>query len=412
METKGKRTMRQSQMLATLLAAAIPLLAACTKSVPSDLEGGGGSGGNGSGGNNSAAAGIVDDAPKPDKEDTTLLDSRPKAYSEALRTASLKLVRQLPTLQQIKAVAGAKDQKAAYEAEVDKMLDDPRFQERMIKWWKDVMRMGGGANGKAPSRDTAPTFAARVTAEGRPFSDLFTASSNNCPTYDATTQTFVDGDCKSGAPAEAGVLTDPGVMYQFYGSMAFRRVRWVQEIFVCTKFPAEYSSAPVHKGSADYTSPWPFASIATAPIDFQDTKSVICANCHTTINHVAPLFANFDENGTYQNKIAVMTPTAPNAVATEMSHWLQPGETTSWRLTKAAPDLPALGAAIAKDPDVGECAVARMWNFTMSKEDIVSDLATVPAAVLKPYLAEFEKNGQNLKKTLRAMLTSDDFTQF
>jgi hypothetical protein len=53
-----------------------------------------------------------------------------------------------------------------------------------------------------------------------------------------------------------------------------------------------------------------------------------------------------------------------------------------------------------------------MWNFTMSKEDIVSDLATVPAAVLKPYLAEFEGNGQNLKKTLRAMLTSDDFTHF
>ena len=72
----------------------------------------------------------------------------------------------------------------------------------------------------------------------------------------------------------------------------------------------------------------------------------------------------------------------------------------------------ALGAAIAKDPDVGECAVARMWNFTMSKEDIVSDLATVPAAVLKPYLAEFESNGQNLKKTLRAMLTSEDFTHF
>jgi hypothetical protein len=402
------RPMRQSPMLATLLLAAIPLLAACTKGAPSDLDGSGGAGGDDS----SAAAGVVDDAPPLKDKEVDFLDSIPKDYNEALRTASLKLVRQLPTLAQIKSVAGAKDQKAAYEEELDKMLEDPRFQERMIKWWKDVMRLGGGANGKAPSRETAPTFAARIVAEGRPFSELFTASSNNCPTYDNTARAFVDGDCKSGAPAEAGILTDPGVMYQFYGSMAFRRVRFVQETFVCTKFPAEYSGTPVRKGSADYISPWPFESIANAPIDFQDTKSVICANCHTTINHLAPLFGNFDENGAFQNKISVTTPLAPNAVPTEISHWLQPGETTFWRMTSPAADLPALGAAIAKDPDVGECAVARMWNFTMSKEDIISDLATVPAAVLKPYLAEFEGNGQNLKKTLRAMLTSDDFTHF
>jgi hypothetical protein len=412
METKGRRPMRpmrQSPMLATLLVAAIPLLAACTKSAPSDLEG---SGGSGNGGSPSAGAGVVDDAPPLEKDDKDFLESLPKDYSEALRTASLKLVRQLPTLAQIKAVASAKDKKAAYEAELDRMFDDPRFQERMIKWWKDVMRLGGGANGNAPSRDTAPTFAARIVAEGRPFSELFTATSNNCPTYDNTARAFVDGDCKSGAPAEAGILTNPGVMYQYYGSMAFRRVRFVQETFVCTKFPAEYSSTPIRKGAADYISPWPFESIANAPIDFQDTQSVICANCHTTINHLAPLFGNFNENGAYQNKIAVTTPLAPNAVPTEISHWLQPGETTFWRMNSPAADLPALGAAIAKDPDVGECAVARMWNFTMSKEDIVSDLAIVPAAVLKPYLAEFEGNGQNLKKTLRAMLTSDDFTTF
>jgi hypothetical protein len=411
METKGRRRMRPMHQssrftILLLLAAALPLLAACKGNGPIDVAD------NGGGGAMSEKAGVVDDAPTLDTSGIYLLDSRPKDYSEALRTASLKLVRQLPTLAQIKSVAGAADQKAAYEIEIDRMLGDPRFQERMIKWWKDVMRLGGGANGKNPSRDTAPVFAARILAEGRPFSDLFTASSNNCPTYDGAAQAFVDGTCASGAPAQAGVLTDPGVMYQFYGSMAFRRVRWVQETFVCTKFPAEYSTTPVHKGSADYTSPWPFESIATAPIDFQDTKSVICANCHTSINHIAPLFANFDATGAYQSKISVTTPLAPTAVPTELSHWLKAGETTSWRMTSPAPDLPALGAAIAKDPDVGECAVARMWNFTMSKEDIVSDLATVPAAVLKPYLAEFEGNGQNLKKTLRAMLTSDDFTDF
>src|SRR5262249_1200226 len=153
-----------------------------------------------------------------------------------------------------------------------------------------------------------------------------------------------------------------------YSPMAFRRVRWVQEIFVCTKFPAEYSDAPVHMGSADYTSPWDFGTVGKDPINFQDTSSVICANCHTTINHLAPLFGNFEDSGLVEGSMQVMTPTAPDPVKTELSHWLKAGEKTAWRHGQEVSDIPALGEAIANDPDVAECAVARMWNFAMSKE--------------------------------------------
>ena len=84
METKGRRTMRsmrQSPMLATVLAAAIPLLAACTKSAPSDLNGSG-NGGSG-GGDTSGGAVVVDDAPVLDKTGTTLLEARPRDYNES-----------------------------------------------------------------------------------------------------------------------------------------------------------------------------------------------------------------------------------------------------------------------------------------------------------------------------------------
>ncbi|MFO0755740.1 MAG: hypothetical protein U0359_04585 [Byssovorax sp.] len=409
MNDKNNRPVWHRSIRLALVAAALPLAAACNQTQPSELSSTSGEGGSGGG------AATTDDAPTLTPKDVAYLGTRTRDYSEALRTASLKLVRALPTLAQIKHVGNAKGdglKRKAYEEELDAMFADPRFQERMIKWWKDVMRMGGGAQNGAPSRDTAPTFAARVMVDEQPFSDLFTQSTNTCPTYDNDARAFVDGNCDNGTPVHAGVLSNPGVMHQFYGSMAFRRVRWVQEIFVCTKFPAEYGEAPVHKGSGDYTSPWPFGSIATAPIDFQDTKSVICANCHTTINHIAPLFGNFDENGAYKNTIQVKTPVAPDAIPTELGHWLMPGETTHWRHEAPAADLPALGAAIAADPDVAECAVARMWNFAMSKEDIVSDLATVPLAVLQPFIAEFAGNGQNLKKVLRSMLTSDDFLQY
>jgi len=358
------------------------------------------------------------DVPTPENPEATrpkvthtVLDERLKDYNEALRTASIKLVRTLPTLAQIKKVQKAADPRRAYEEELDDMLEDPRFTERMIKFWKDAMRMSGGAEGGNPSRNTAPNLAARITVEGRPFSDLFTSPSNNCPEYDGTNKVFTDGECGGGAPVEAGVLTNPGVHYQFYGSMAFRRVRWLQEVFVCTKFPAEYSDKPEVKNGVDYVSPWPFESIATAPIDFQDTKSVVCANCHTTLNHLAPLFGNFDEKGQWQNGISVMTPTlVPETTA--LSHWLQPGETTSWRFGEPVADLGQLGEAVASDPDVNECVVARLYNLAMSKEDIVNDLATVPYEVLDEYMITYYQNGMNLKATLRAIFTSADFVRY
>lgn len=341
----------------------------------------------------------------------TVLDDRVKDYNEALRTASLKLVRALPTLEQIKAVQSAKDPRRAYDDEIDKMLADPRFTERMIKFWRDSMRMAGGAADGKPSRNTAPNLAARITVEGRPYTDLFTSPSNNCPEYDGDAKAFVDGECNSGAPVESGILTNPGVHYQFYGSMAFRRTRWFQEVFVCTKFPAEYSDKPVQKNGADYVSPWPFESIANAPIDFQDTKSVVCANCHTTINHVAPLFANFDANGMWQNQISVMTPLV-DPVPSEISHWLQPNEVTSWRFGEPVADLAELGGAMAADPDVAECGVTRMYNFAMSKEDVVDSLATVPYEVLDEYMITYYQTGFNLKATLKQIFTSADFVRF
>src|SRR5208282_3651123 len=104
------------------------------------------------------------------------------------------------------------------------------------------------------------------------------------------------------------------LMAQYFVPMAFRRIRFIQEIFVCSPFPAEYSSNPVPKGQTLYTSPWPFTSIAgpNAPINFQDTSAIICANCHTTLNHIAPLFAYFDANGNYTaGQIQVQTPVVP-----------------------------------------------------------------------------------------------------
>jgi len=266
----------------------------------------------------------------------TVLDERVTSYGDALRTASLKLTDKLPTLQAVKSLAASKNPGGDYNAAIDHMVESNEFKRRMIRWARDTFRQGGG------DLDSAPLLFARIVVEGRPLAELFTAASGNCPSYDDKAEKFVDGECKNNAPVQAGVLTNPGTMKQFYSSMAFRRVRWVQEIFACTKFPAEYAENPVDKGAGQFTSPWAFDSVATAPINFQDTSAVICANCHTSINHIAPLFANFDKSGMWKDSIQVMTPTAPDPQTTKLSHWLKDGEASAWRFgkpVKAVPDL-------------------------------------------------------------------------
>jgi hypothetical protein len=348
----------------------------------------------------STGAGLGGEAPNK-----TVLDDRTLDYNEALRTASLKLMRALPDLATIRRVQNATDQKSEYEAEVDKMLEDPRFRARMVKFWRDTMRQGG-----SELMDHSPVLAARISVDGSPFVDVFTATTGTCPTFE--NGEFVDDECENGVPVHAGVLTNPGSMKQFYSNMAFRRVRWIQEVFACQKFPAEVTEKPTIIDGKDYVSPWPFESVSNSPINFQDTQSVVCANCHTTMNHIAPLFANFDSDGVWMGESSVSTPVLPQPITTEVNHWLATGEKTAWRFGVEADDLPALGAAMADDPIVADCITTRLWNMVMSKEDVVNDLATVPSEVLDPLVEKFESTGMNVKETLRFMLKHDDFVNF
>jgi hypothetical protein len=327
----------------------------------------------------------------------------------------------LPTLQDINSLAGKSDadQKTTYEAFIDKILTgDPRFAARMIRWWRDTLKtgpVGGNPKQGTPSFDTAATFAAMVVVQDMPYTSLFTASTGTCPTYAAGT--FTAANCSGSGPV-AGLLTDPGIMAQYYANMAFRRVRFIQETFVCTKMPAEFSQTPTPMGAGLYTSPWDFNSITgknnstAAKINFQDTSAVICANCHTTLNHIAPLFANFDMNGAYQQTIQVKTPSTGNPTSV-LADWLPNGQQAfAWRNGTPVTDIPSLGAAIAKDPAVIHCAVDRIWDWAMSRGDIVNDLATIPPTVTDPIVQDFTANGFKLKRAIRNVFTSLDFVKF
>ncbi len=411
------------------MAAALGSLAstACGSSGdPNTIAGGGGTTDPGTNPNNPAGTATAAAPPEtPAEQVKQILDARKLDYGEALRTASLKLRDSLPTLAEIKTIDGAADdaaKKVAYEKLIDTMIASPEFSKAMIKFWKDTFRTAqvGTLQMGAASRDTAATFAAQIVVEGQPYGNMFTASSNTCPTYDAMANTFTGAPCDNGggmAGPTAGVLTDPGILSQYFSNMAFRRTRFIQETFACSKFPAEISATPKPLGNGTFTGNFPYESITgkmnkpDALIDFQDTSAVICANCHVNLNRIAPMFTNYDDKGFLQGTSQVQVPVPKNPMAQRIDY-LPASEGFAWRAGKPVTDIPSLGAAIAADPAVQACAVNRMWNYALSRGDIVNDLATIPTAVTDPLVKDFVANKQNLKATLTTIFKSEDFVKF
>jgi hypothetical protein len=341
------------------------------------------------------------------------LAKRETDYNAALRIAALRLTGDIPSMTEINTVKSAGDlaaQKLAYETLVKDYMDRPAFARQMFYFWRDTFKMGGTAE-----LDTAPAFAAMLTVQNSDFNQLFTATTGACPTFTEGTGQFTPADC-AGAGPKAGVLSNQGVMKHYYGNFAFRRVKWIQETFDCVKFPIDLTGAAVEVGGATpYTGDYSYDSIAGTAnggrVNFREAVAVQCAHCHKNLNHIAPLFANYDQNGAYQAQIAVRTP-LPNEPLALASDYLPPGEQTSWRFGVPAPDLTALGAAIAADPDVAKCGVARMWNWAMGKGDIVDLLFEVPAETIQAQVDAFTQSGFKMKDLIYAVYTSDDFVQF
>lgn len=353
-----------------------------------------------------------DDGPG-DKYDEELA-KREYDYGAALRIAALRLTGDLPSVTEIAEVASTDlaANKVAYEARVTEYMTRPTFARQMLMFWRDTFRMGNTAE-----LDTAPTLAAQLSVENGSYMNLFTQAANNCPTLDVNTGVFTPAECPGNGP-KAGVLSNPGAMKHYFGNLAFRRVKWIQENFDCTKFPvpAELLGAPTDVGGqSPFTGVWPFLSIAGTTnggrINFHDVSAVICANCHQTLNHIAPLFANFDDQGVFQPNISVPLPIDGSPVAV-IGDWLPPGEVTSWRFGVATADIPAMGAAMAADPLVAKCGVARVWNWALGKKDIVDALEEVPIETIQANVDAFTASGFKLKDLIYGVYTSEDFTKF
>jgi hypothetical protein len=351
--------------------------------------------------------------PPPPSQWETQLSERRVDYPRALRSASIRLVGEFPTLDQILSVStpDMAANKVAYETAIDSFLADPRFATQMVAFWRDALRLGGNGN-----TDTMAVFAAMLSVNDGSMLDLFTAKTGGCPTFDAGTRTFTAADCPAtNAPGgHAGVLTNQQMIKAYWGPMSFRIGKWVQESFVCNREPSEVATPRDIGGGIFTTTPWPIESVARGPearIDFGQT-SVVCVNCHTSKNHKDPLWMNFDDDGVYQDTPQAEVPIPGNPKVT-LADYIQPGEGFYWRFGGTpVTNLSELGTQIAADPAVAECMVARGYGNAMAQFDPVDGLAPIPGAVIADHVAVFKTSGYKFKEALRSIYKSDDVVKY
>jgi len=410
-------------------------------------------------------------------------------YHLALRTASLKLRGNLPSLDEQQRLTQAvnsgnpADAQTAYEAMVRSYIyDSPvTFNRQMFHFWRNTLRMGGPAKlsalfsdslttTKTVDLDSAPAFASMLVAEDRDMRELFTRQTDTCPTFDQSAGTYAKSNCfiANGASqaspgnnvpqaSQAGIITNPGLMAQFYSNFAFRRARILQEIFACTRYPAEFAKAPQQIGPYLYSAPWPVNSVTSAqnPATFDFAKrprrqrgattttvtefvdfKVECQNCHATLNHRAPMFGVFDQVGYRDmNNLLMVTSTATgspfaqiqeylyecnptaqdgsaNPVCAQKLAWRNEGKRFDFGGMGNVHDYPGFGAEMAADPQVAKCFMIRAWNYAYSRDDVVVELALVPDQVVADLTQYFIANNYNMKAALLKLYTSPNFIRF
>lgn len=339
-------------------------------------------------------------------------------FSLALRSAAIKLTGDLPSGAEIKRVRDAADPLVEYTALVDSYLTRPTFTTQMIDFFQDTLKTGPYTGSPVGvNMSAAATFAARLVVEGDDFTKLLTATTGTCPTYNAATNSFADGACIN---PPVGILSDAGVQAQFYSNMGFRRVRWVQETFICAPFPAEIGPVKTRYPNGTFASPWDFLSISGSQnfpgpgkidVDFHETSSTICANCHVSLNHQAPLMANFDASGKLQTTIQVETPSTTTRKSKRID-WLPDAEGTAWRFGVPVKDLTEYARAIVNDPAFAPCMATRVWNWAMSRGDVVADKVPLTENQAKLLTTELMQKKWNLRALIRATFLSPQFIRY
>jgi hypothetical protein len=313
----------------------------------------------------------------------------------------------------------------ALEAQVDRMLDDPRGNEFLANFggqWLDFREM----NVVTPTPSVYPTFTeelrSSLMAEGQVWLAEFVQGNRAISEWFTGDFSFVNGtlaahygyQLPAGAdPAAFTRIDTPGdARVGFLGQGHFLtttsfpgrtsptlRAVWVLENMLCTHPPQPPANVPqleeaMEEGAAGED---PSAIVNVRERLAAHRADPACQACHESLDPMGLALENFDGIGayraTYSNGDMIET-------AGSFTVYNADGTTTATPFT----DVPSLAAVLQSDARFPKCVSEKVFTYALGRSPIPSD---------DPYLAQIRADwatrGLNIRNLLKTVVVNDTF---
>lgn len=309
------------------------------------------------------------------------------------------------------ATAGELSTDAGIDAQVDRMLADPRAQEAIASFhlqWLGVDEIEGLE--KAPEvfpsfdpalaeamKDDTASFANWVLSEGDGkletlMTGAFTLSDD--PALLALYGVSVPAGHVAGEPIplpadeRAGVLTQAAVMAEHAHSnqtSPVHRGKLVRENFLCQMLPPP-------PADVDNVPPDPEPGISTRERFAEHSSNPVCEPCHKLIDPLGFGFEHYDGMGAFRT----MDGDQPVDASGEVVATLESNQTFDGAVQ--------LAGILAQAPEVRDC-VARQWfRFSLGRMDDDMDSCTMDQLA-----TAFEDSEHDVRSLIREIVRSDSF---
>ena len=341
-------------------------------------------------------------------------------YEHALRAASIKLTGNLPSLAEIKQVRDTSDQKGEYEKLVDTYMKRPTFAAQIVDFFRDSFNNGGQRqiNGQNINMDLARRRTPRAGGEISRSPTWSRRAPNTCQTLDTGRgDVHVDGlpERERGRRAHrrrraGAVLLEHGLPSRALGAGDLRLPASSRP-----RPPARHAAADGRRRTPrrGRSSQSPAGRRRARASTSRTTRRSSAPTATATMNHQSRRCSrNFDDAGApMARRPQVPVPIRePDRGARRLAAGV--GEDRLVAHGSPAADIPALGAAIAADPEFARCMATRVWNWALSRPDVVDDDASITPDWRRTLATELTASNWNLKPHDPSVFTSDAFVRF
>lgn len=305
------------------------------------------------------------------------------------------------------AESGALETEEGLEAQVRRLLDDPRAEGGMrnfFRQWLELDRLDGieknpelhpdfDAETARTLRRSLEAFLDSVLDEGGSLDDLLLAShafvsSEIAPLFglDVEGQELVRVDLD---PSQrAGILSHPALLALHAKpnqSDPIHRGTFVREHLFCQHLPPPPADLVV-------VAPDPAPGLSTRERFAEHSSNVACKGCHELVDPIGFGFEHYDELGRWRDE--------DDGRAVDAS-----GEIVSTRDANGPfYGVPELAERLADSRDVAECVVRQMFRFALQRVEANADRCTITSID-----AHFASSGKSLRDLLVHIAKSDAF---